>query len=244
MEARKNPQVDLERYRGLFFSIGLIISLSFLIVVFEWKFYDDLVPVEIKDPYAAVEVEELDIPTTVHSPPPPPKTVLVQPDIVEVKNDEEIIEELEITLDAELQEDQAPMNTIIGSADGVLNYEAASLPQAPPPPEEEDEIFLVVEDQPEPYGGMTAFYEYIKNNLEYPKYAKRNGVTGKVFLQFIVDKEGRIGNIKVVKGIGYGCDEEAARVLANSPKWKPGKQRGRCVKVKMTIPIMFKFVSM
>lgn len=244
MEVRKNPQVDLDRYRSLFFCVGLVISLSLLLIAFEWKFYDNLPSVELdKTDYPAVAMEELDIPTTVQSLPPPPKTVIEQPDIVEVDNDE-IVEELEIHLDADLQEDQELQSTIVGSADGVLDYQAASLPAPiPPPTEEEDEIFLVVEEFPEPHGGIATFYEYVAENLKYPRQARREGIKGKVFLQFIIDKDGSLTNVKVVKGIGFGCDEEAVRVVSSAPRWKPGKQRGKAVKVKMTLPIKFKFVA-
>jgi len=102
------------------------------------------------------------------------------------------------------------------------------------------EIFTVVENQPAPYSGMAEFYEYIQHNLIYPAAAKRLGIEGKVFVQFIVADNGSITNVQAVKGIGAGCDEEAVRVLQSSPKWKPGKQRGRAVNVRMILPITFK----
>ena len=109
-------------------------------------------------------------------------------------------------------------------------------------PEEEvvDEIFDIVEDQPEFPGGIAAFYKYVGKNMNYPKQARRMGIEGKVYVQFIVDKDGSVTNVRAVKGIGAGCDEEAERVLKSSPKFKPGKQRGRPVKVRMMMPIIFK----
>jgi protein TonB len=87
---------------------------------------------------------------------------------------------------------------------------------------------------------MDSFLKYVSKNLKYPAQARRMGVEGKVFVQFVVEKDGSITDIKVVKGIGAGCDEEAVRVLENAPKWKPGKQRGRPVKQRIVLPIVFK----
>jgi protein TonB len=87
---------------------------------------------------------------------------------------------------------------------------------------------------------MEDFYKYVSKNIEYPKQARRMGIEGKVFVQFVVDKDGSLSDVKVIKGIGAGCDEEAIRVLKESPKWTPGKQRGRPVRVRMSLPIFFK----
>jgi protein TonB len=97
-----------------------------------------------------------------------------------------------------------------------------------------------VEDPATFPGGIAAFYEYLKKNLNYPNQAKRMGIEGRVFVQFVVEKDGSLTDIHVVKGIGAGCDEEAVRVLKNSPKWKPGKQRGKAVRQKMIQNILFK----
>ena len=103
----------------------------------------------------------------------------------------------------------------------------------------EQEIFQFVEQSPEPVGGLKAFYAYIAKNLTYPAQARRSRVEGKVYLQFVVRKDGSITDIKVLKGIGFGCDKEAIKVLESAPKWKPGKQRGVPVNVHMSIPIIF-----
>jgi protein TonB len=86
---------------------------------------------------------------------------------------------------------------------------------------------------------MSAFYKYLSENLKYPQKALQHSIGGKVFLQATISKTGEISNIIVVKGIGYGCDEEAVRVLKSAPKWIPGKQRGRPVNVRMVVPITF-----
>lgn len=102
------------------------------------------------------------------------------------------------------------------------------------------EIFTVVEDQPEPPGGIPSFYSYISENLFYPAQARRMGIEGKVFVQFIVDTDGSITEVQAIKGIGAGCDTEAVKIVANSPKWQPGRQNGKAVKVRMILPISFK----
>ncbi len=104
----------------------------------------------------------------------------------------------------------------------------------------QNEVFAIVEDQPEPLGGMEQLYEFIAANLEYPEQAKRMGIEGKVFVQFVVDTDGSIKAVEVVKGIGEGCDNNAAKVVESLPAWKPGIQRGHPVKVRMILPITFK----
>jgi protein TonB len=106
--------------------------------------------------------------------------------------------------------------------------------------EKAEEIFTIVEQQPEPIGGFTAFYTYVGENLKYPRLAQRGNIQGRVYIQFVVEKDGSLTDIKTIKGIGGGCDEEACRIIGNAPKWNPGKQRGRPVRVIMVIPILFK----
>ncbi|MCG8310821.1 MAG: M56 family metallopeptidase [Cytophagales bacterium] len=102
------------------------------------------------------------------------------------------------------------------------------------------EIFTIVENQPAPSGGMKAYYEYIRSNLRYPYEARRRGIEGKVFVEFVVAPDGRLTDVKTAKGIGAGCDEEAVRVIRESLPWNPGTQNGRNVHVRMILPISFK----
>ena len=120
----------------------------------------------------------------------------------------------------------------------VVSNEVEEMPE-----EKADEVFTIVEEQPSPIGGIKAFYDYVGKNLKYPSKAARMGVEGRVFVEFIVEKDGRLTDIKVAKGIGGGCDEEAVRVISSAPKWKPGKQRGNPVRVRMVMPIMFQLLS-
>ena len=120
--------------------------------------------------------------------------------------------------------------------------QVASVVEAVPEGERSgDEVFMVVEEMPEFPGGKEAFTKFQLTNLKYPKTAI--DVEGKVILNFIVTKEGKVENIIVMRGIGYGCDEEAVKLMLNSPDWKPGKQRGRLVNTKMAIAINFKMAG-
>ncbi|MFT7029051.1 MAG: protein TonB [Marinoscillum sp.] len=108
-----------------------------------------------------------------------------------------------------------------------------------PAPEVVEEVKDIVENMPTFPGGMSEFYKYVSENLEYPNKARSMGVSGPVYIQFIIDTDGTLIEVKSIKGIGMGCDEKAVRVLSNSPKWNPGKQRGREVKVRMILPVQF-----
>ena len=241
MEVRKNPHIDLEHYQSVFFGIGLTLSLLIIISVFELKFYDNLETIELVGTSDALVVEQIEIPNTEQPPPPPPpKTILEQPEIIEVKNEEEIRQDIEINLDVEISEESVAQTSIFGEGS------AETPPPVPPPPpvvEKEEEIFIAVEERPEPVGGFEAFYAFVGEKTQYPKAAQINNIEGRVFVQFIVDKDGSLTDLIVVKGVGFGLDEEALRVLSMAPKWTPGKQRGRPVKVKMTMPLLFKIVN-
>ncbi|MGB3589776.1 MAG: energy transducer TonB [Tunicatimonas sp.] len=222
MEPKKTPKADLNQRTGLHLAIGLVVSLALVTLAFEWKDYDgnSLVDLgEVDDTFEDV----MEIPPTEQPPPPPPK--IQQPEIIEVPDEEEIEEEIEIDLDVEITEDTEIEEMVFEEA-----------------PEEEatDEIFMVVEDQPEPKGGLAAFYDYVGKNMKYPSQARRMGIEGKVFVQFVVNTDGSLTDVQAIKGIGAGCDAEAIRVVKSHPKWQPGKQRGKPVRVRMVIPITFK----
>ena len=221
MEAKKSPEADLTKKSGLFLNIGLAISIGLVLLAFEWKSYDKGSLMEL----AAVndDFEEMtEIPPTNQPPPPPPK--IQQPEIIEVPDEEEIEEEIEVDLDVEITEETEIEEAVF---------------EEPEEEEVADEVFTIVEQQPGFPGGMGAFYQYVQKKMKYPSQARRMGIEGKVFVQFVVGKDGTITEVKVIRGIGAGCDEEAIRVLQNSPKWAPGKQRGKPVKVRIVLPITF-----
>jgi len=221
MEAKKNPKADIYKKSGMFLNIGLVISLLLVIVAFEWKDNDEgnLMDLgQINDDFE----EMTEIPPTQQPPPPPPK--IKQPEIIEVPDEEEIEEDIDVDLDVEMTEDTEIEQQVFDE---------------PVEEEETDEIFTIVEQQPTFKGGMAAFYSYVQKKMKYPTQARRMGIEGRVYVQFVVGKDGSISEVTVLRGIGAGCDEEATRVLKNSPKWKPGKQRGKPVKVRMVLPITF-----
>ncbi|WKN45538.1 energy transducer TonB [Tunicatimonas pelagia] len=226
MIPKKNPALDYNHLRPLFLSIGLATSMLMVTAVFEWKTYESAELVELAAAMTDQYEDVLEIPPTNQPPPPPPK--IIQPEIIAVADEIEI-DDLEISLDIEIHESTA-----------VEEREFSNVIEEP---EEEmvDEIFVVVEQFPEPVGGMIAFYQYVQENMKYPGRAQKMRVEGKVFIQFIVFPDGSIQDIQAIKGIGSGCDEEALRVVKESPiEWIPGKQRGVPVKVKMVLPITFK----
>ena len=230
MEARKNPKYELAQYKGLFFNIGLVISMLMVIAAFEWRFYDD--QELMNGASTSLEfVETLDVPFT-EQPPPPPKS-LKNIQIISVENIEEIKEEISIDLDIEMTEDLAIAQVIAQ----VIETTIGSVEE-----EDTEEIFLIVEDYPVPYGGMAAFYQYVNDNIRYPIQALTLSLEGRVFIQFVVGKDGGLTDVEVIRGIGGGCDEEAIRVVKGAPSWKPGKQRGQPVRVKMVLPITFKII--
>jgi protein TonB len=220
--AKANKQI---RYSKLFFSIGLCFSLLFVISAFEWKFYDDGNIIDLGDVTSTFE-DIVEVPPTQQPPTPQPK--IVQPKIIEIPDEEEIMEDIEIDLDVEMTEDQVIDQPVFKEMEMEVQEEKV------------DEIFTIVEQQPEPVGGIRAFYDYVSQNLKYPKTAQRSNIQGRVYIEFVVEKDGRLTDIKVIKGIGGGCDEEASRIIGEAPSWKPGKQRGRPVRVKMVMPILFR----
>ena len=222
--SKKHYAVDINKYSFLILMLGLSLSFGFMYILFEYPNFEEQVLVDLGTREAEVE-EQIEIPPTEQKPPPPPKVQM--PEIVEVKNEEKIEEETqevfqEFTEEVKVEEVK----------EEVVEVEEEK--------EDFDKIFKIVEQNAEPVGGMAAFYKYVGKNIKYPKQAKRMGIEGRVFLNFVVEKDGSITDIKVMRKLGGGCDEEAIRVLKKAPKWNPAKQRGRAVRVNMTIPVLFK----
>lgn len=222
IKLRKNAEYN-EQHK-MFLSIGLIISLALVIFAFEWKTYDKPEVVNLQNIQLQGE-EILDIPMTEQPPPLAPKKMAVT--VIEVPDIEEVEEEIDIDLDIETNE-QMVMEDVA--------YEEVEVEE-----EETDEVFLIVEKAPEPAGGLQEFYSYIAKEINYPSAALRAHIGGRVFVQFVVNKDGSLSDFNVVKGIGLGCDEEAVRVLKKAPNWIPGKQRGKEVRVRMILPVNFLF---
>ena len=195
-----------------------------VIFAFEYKVSDQGAIIMLEG--TANEIEMMaEIPLTEQPPPPPPPTQNIPQIITEVANDEEIVEDLKVEIDVEATVDMTVEEVV---------FEEVEVEE-----EKVEEIFSIVEKFPEPIGGYAAFYEFLNKNLKYPREAIRDRVQGKVFVNFVIEKDGSLTNFKVVKGIGSGCDEEAIRVLGTVPHWEPGRQRGHNVRVYRTIPIHF-----
>ena len=126
---------------------------------------------------------------------------------------------------------------IIDDSDAIIDVEI----EEPDPEEQTDNVFVVVEQDPEFPGGMEALYRYLTENLQYPKLALENGISGKVYVTFVVEKDGSVSNPKILRDIGGGCGAEAIRVVKAMPKWIPGKQRGKPVRVQFNLPVNFQF---
>lgn len=222
MEAKKTEKADLERKSSFFFSIGLVITMTLVIMAFENKQYDETLSALVGKNTNTFE-EMIEVPPTDLPPPPPPQ--IQAPVIIEVPDEEKIEEEIDVKFDVEASEETKIQEVVVVAEE---------------PKEEVEEIFTIVEEPASPKGGMPAFYKYVGEKVKYPAQARRMGIEGKVFVEFVIGKDGSISEVRAVKGIGAGCDEEAVRIVQGAPSWTPGKQRGKAVKQRMVLPITFK----
>ncbi|MBI1192618.1 MAG: TonB family protein [Bacteroidetes bacterium] len=189
------------------------------------------------------------------SAPPPIEQVALPPEVPRttqaskaykapvVKPDKEVPDEVSMPTVEELSFQQpgpvsAPGDSFVWLEPPPPEPKAKPEPPAPKPPEKPP-VFQIVEEMPEFSGGEAAMYAYLRENMVYPTVARENGITGKVFVRFTVLATGRVTDVRVVRGIGGGCDEEAVRVIRSMPPWKPGIQSGRQVAVEFTLPINF-----
>lgn len=225
MKPKKTDKADLTRKSWLFFNIGLLATMITVVLAFSYKEYDDPNVDEIVQSDAIFE-DIPEIPPTQQLPPPPPQ--IKQPQIVEVPDEKEIVEDIPLDFDNEITQE--------------TKIEVVTIQPQEVVREETNEIFLVVEESASPVGGMSAFYEYVGKKMQgkYPAQARRMGIEGRVFVEFVVNKDGSLTDVKAIKGIGAGCDELAEQVIREAPKWNPGKQRGKPVRQRMVLPIVFK----
>lgn len=227
MEEKKSKKANLENKKLLFIEVGLCISLFVCLAAFEWGSKDTSVSL-LQDDTTVIDEEEI-IPITQETPPPPPET----PKIPVLSDQIDIIDD-DIKVDDDLfmnLEDDA--NTGVEIQDYVEEVEEEVV-------EEEAIPFQLVEEKPSFNGGdANEFSKWVNSNLQYPEIAKENGVQGRVTLQFTVETDGRVTNVKVLRGVDPSLDKEAVKVVSSSPKWKPGKQRDRAVRVTYTFPVIF-----
>ena len=222
MEEKKSPKANLENKKLMFIQIGLIISLAVAWAVFEIKSYDKR---EIADIGRTVEVvEEEMVEITKQEQKPQPVEVPKQTTQIQVVEDDVEVEDIEINADVD-------QNEVIEEYVPVEVEEEEVV---------EAEIFTIVEEMPEFPGGMTKLADYLAKNIKYPQMARESGIQGRVFVQFVVEPDGSVSNVAVMRSLGGGCDEEAMRVVKSMPKWKSGKQRGKPVRVSYILPVNFK----
>ena len=224
MRTLKSPNAELENKLFIFKEIGLIISLGLVLWAFEFKSYDRK-EIEQFSMFADDAPEEM-VEITLQNKPPPPKP-LQQSTIIEiVENDIEIEQELEIDVEADQDTE-------------VEKYMPVEIIDEEEEEEEEALVFTVVESMPKFPGGERGLLKYLADNIRYPEMARESGIQGRVFVSFIVETDGSISDIRVLRGIGGGCDEEAIRVVEYMPEWIPGKQRNKLVRVQFNLPIRF-----
>jgi protein TonB len=223
MDNKKNPSVDLEKRKGLLFQVGMVFALALVLVSFEWAIFDktntDLGALNLD-----IDEEEM-IPLTQQAPPPPPppppppQTTII--DIVD--DDEEIEDELEID-DTEADEDTEIEIQEIEEEEEF----------------EETQIFTIVEENAEFPGGEAAMNKFLGENLKYPKMAQDAGIQGIVYVTFVVEPSGKITGVKILRGLGGGCDKAAMDAIKKMPNWNAGKQRGKAVRVQFNLPVRFR----
>ncbi|MBQ8224985.1 MAG: energy transducer TonB [Bacteroides sp.] len=226
MEIKKSPKADLQNKKSTWLLVGYVLALSVMFVAFEWSKRD--VKIDMSQAVSDVFFEEEIIPITEQPEqvaPPPPEAPAAMENLTIVDDDADI-------------EETAIVSTEETGQAVEIKYVAPTVEEEEP---EEAEIFEIVEKMPEfANGGMVGLMQYLSKNIKYPPIAQENGTQGRVSVQFVVNKDGSIVDAKVIRGVDPYLDKEALRVIMGMPKWKPGEQRGKPVRVKYTVPVMFR----
>ena len=226
MEIKKTPKADLENKKSTWLLVGYVIVLAFMFVAFEWTKRD--IKNDTSQAITDLVFEEEIIPITEQPEqvaPPPPEAPSIAETLTIVDDDADVEE---TTIATSEETNQAV----------EIKYVPVAVEEEEP---EEQTIFEVVEQMPEfPNGGMAGLMQYLSKNIKYPTIAQENGTQGRVTVQFVVNRDGSIVDAKVLRGVDPYLDKEAIRVISSMPKWKPGMQRGKAVRVKYTVPVMFR----
>ncbi len=224
MERKKAENADLERRKGMYLQVGLVVVLSIILIAFEWTSKPGGGPRE--EMVQQIEYEN-EMMVTRRQEPPKEEPKPEQPKVAEVLDIvEDDVEIDDFDFDMEVDEDTEYDFTAVTDDEEEID---------------EEEVFYIVEDMPTFNGGDPAieFRKYIAQNLEYPEIAAENGISGRVIVQFAVNSNGKVVDAVVVRSVDPALDKEAIRVVMASPRWSPGKQRGKAVKVLFTFPINF-----
>ena len=238
MEIKKSEKADLEKHKSTSLLIGYIVALALLFACFEYTTRDYVEHEPVIYAASAVSEEEV-IPITQPifqaAPAPPANAPQVFEVLNVVDNNKEIAEEEEI------ESTEASTEAISGPSGPVVTGPVVTGPVTAVEEEtDEGQIFQVVEQMPEFPGGMEALMKYLQKNIKYPSRAQDNNVQGRVMVTFVVNKDGTIVDPEVIKAVDKDLDNEALRVVKSMPKWNPGKQRGKPVRVKYTVPVTFR----
>ena len=226
MEIKKSKKADLNNKRLLFTEIGMVIALLVVWGAFEYSSKEKAVSA-FEDTNQEIIEDEM-VPITEETPPPPPEQIKIPvlSDQIDIVDDDIKVDDNFLNL-----EDDANLGVEIMDYVEAVEEEVV---------EEEAIPFQLVEDKPKFNGGdANEFSKWVNQRLVYPDIAKENGVQGRVMLQFTVNADGSVSNVKVLRGVDDALDKEAVRVVSSSPKWTPGKQRDRAVKVTYTFPVIF-----
>ena len=226
MEVKKSPKADLEGKKSTWLLIGYVLILAVVFVAFEWSERDKQIlvaqgPVEIK-----FEEDMVPITQQEQKPTPPPPQAPSAEEVLKIVENDANIEETEVAT----SEDKGEAVQVVSTGPAVVVEEVV----------EEKQIFQVVEEMPSFPGGDAECMRFLNKNIKYPTIAQENGIQGRVILQFVVNKDGSIVDVVVARSVDPYLDKEAVRVVNMMPKWKPGKQRGKPVRVKFTLPVTFR----
>ena len=226
METKKTPKANLENKRPTWLLVGYVTVLAFMFVAFEWT-RDIRVDTSGRINENVFE-QDMEIPLTRQpevTPPPPPQVTPIN-DVLTIIDDDDTAEETNFASSEETGEDVVIKHIPVTVDEDVVV---------------EDEIFVIVEENPQfPDGGTAGLLQYLGKNIKYPTIPQENGTQGRVTVQFVVNKDGSIVDVKVIRGVDPYLDKEAVRVISTMPKWIPGKQRGVPVRCKFTVPVTFK----
>jgi len=225
MESKKSQHADLEAKKFIFFEVGLIVALGLSLIASEWN--SAVKKIIINTPWQSV-IEDVVIKNTIIEDQKPAPKPVIAPVIRLVDNNTATTQDL--IINSEIKPDDV-LPDYIAPVPVQLEEEKSI---------EDDTPFVVVEKMPEFPGGMSALLDFLAKNTRYPQSAAETGIQGTVYLSFVVEKDGNVSNIKTLRGIGGGCNQEAERVLSLMPKWKPGNQFGKPVRVSFNVPVVFK----
>lgn len=228
MEVKKSPKADLDSKRLTFALIGLVVSLFIVWRVFEIKSYDKRTLENLQRTVEIIEEEMVEI-TKQEAPKPQPPAPKPQATQIQVVEDDVEVED-EIDINAEVSQEEIIEEYVYEAPE--IEIEEEEIVEA--------EIFTVVEQMPEFPGGAAEMTRFIQKNIKYPMMARESDIQGRVYVNFVVEPDGSVSNVTVMRGIGGGCDEEAVRIVSMMPKWNPGKQRGVAVRCSFTVPIVFR----